>query len=301
MKQVKHLLSLMAVTALSLTAAAQSFTVHTKSGETVTYQTADVDSVVFHADQTPETTTPHIGDIYYSDGTWSTQLKTDATPIGIVFCVGIAADYNDRVAYYNQKDGTTPLSNFHGYVVALKDATLTADGSNDGVWWSAFDSNFEGTGGSVSTTDFLGYTNTQSIVATALRDKGELSASTNNYPATYYATTLYEATCPAPAQSSGWFLPSVGQMKYMYDRVYFDEDGSGRTCLENTFATLGEELAQPLYAADSEYWTSTEKIDSYGTSTWAYYFSFDSSQFSPGFSADYRKNTAMRVRSVLAF
>lgn len=301
MKNMKHLFSLATLCALSLTAAAQSFTVHTKTGEAVSYETANVDSIVFHEDKQPEVTAPRIGDIYYSDGTWSTQLRTDATPIGIVFSVGIASDYNDRTAYYTQKDGTTPMTDFHGYVVALKDATEQADGTNEGVWWSAFDSDFEGTGGSVSTTDFLGYTNTQSIVATALRDKGELSASTNNYPATYYATTAYEVVCPSPAQSSGWFLPSVGQMAYMFDRVYFDEDGSGRSCLENTFTALGTDLATPMYTADSEYWTSTEKIDSYGTSTWAYYYSFDSSQFSPGFSADYRKNTAMRVRSVLAF
>lgn len=300
MKTLKPLYTLAALCLLSASAAAQSFTVHTKAGETVTYQCADVDSVVFHEEQTPVTAAPRIGDIYYSDGTWSTTLRQDATPIGVVFCVGIASDYGDREAYYKQKDGVTPMDEFHGYVVALRDAT-DKDGSNDGVWWSAFDSDFEGTGGSTSTSDFLGYTNTQSIVATAIADKGELSASTNNYPAAYYAVKDYEATCPAPEKSSGWFLPSAGQMKYIYDRVYFDEDGSGRTCLENTFTTLGEDVAKPMYVTDSSYWTSTEKIDAYGTSTWAYYFCFDSSMFNPGFIADYRKNSDMRVRSILAF
>ncbi len=296
---MKKIFTLISALAFCGGAMAQSFTVYTKSGETVKYKCQDVDSLVFEDDEPEETVAPRIGDFYYSDGTWSTQLKDGATPVGIVFRVGIASDQNDRVAYYTQKDGTTPIGEFHGYVVALKDAT-DVDGSNDGVWWSAFDSSFEGTGGSTNSTDFLGYTNTQSIVETAMHDKGELSASTNNYPAAYYATVAYEQACPAPAASSGWFLPSAGQLEYIYDRVYFDEDGSGRSCVANSIDALGEKAA-PMYASGSEYWTSTEKIDSYGTSTWAYYFSFDSSQFNPGFTADYRKNTEMRVRSVLAF
>lgn len=300
MKTIHTLILTAAFLTAGLAANAQSFTVHTKSGEAVTYESADVDSIVFHDSTTPDVVAPRIGDIYYSDGTWSTTLKADATPIGVVFCVGIASDYNDRAAYYTQKDGTTPMDEFHGYVVALKDATY-ADGSNDGVWWSAFDSNFEGTGASTSTADFLGYTNTQSIVATAVRDKGSLTSSTNNYPAAYYATLGYEAVCSAPEKSSGWFMPSAGQLSYIYNRVYFDEDASGRSCVANTLAALGEEVAMPMYTTDSSYWTSTEKIDSYGTSTWAYYYCFDSSMFNPGFIADYRKNTEMRVRSVLAF
>lgn len=299
MKAIKTI-SILAACAICINASAQSFTIHTKSGEAITYTNADVDSIVFNDDATPEQAAPKIGDIYYSDGTWSTALKSDATPIGIVFCVGIASDYNDRAAYYTYKDGTTKFDEFHGYVVALKDATYV-DGEHLAVWWSAFDSDFTGTGASTSTSDFLGYTNTKSIVATAIKDKGELSSSTGNYPAAYYATTAYEASCPAPEKSSGWFLPSAYQLKYIYDRVYFDEDGSGRSCLENTFTALGEDIAMPMYVSDSSYWTSTEKIDSYGTSTWAYYFCFDSSMFTPGFIADYRKNAEMRVRSILAF
>ena len=259
-----------------------------------------MDSITFDNEAEPEVVAPRIGDIYYSDGTWSTKLKEDATPIGIVFRVGIADDMNDREEFYTKKDGVTPFDEFHGYVVALRDATAKDD-TNEGVWWSAFDSNFTGTGASTNTADFLGYTNTQSIVETAIRDKGELNGSTNNYPATYYATTVYEQACPAPESSSGWFLPAAGQMEYLFDRVYFDEDGSERACVSATFDLLTEDRATPLYAPDSEYWTSTEKVDSYGTSTWAYYFSFDSSQFKPGFVADYRKNNGMRVRSMLAF
>lgn len=297
---MKKIYVLAAACMMTLSAAAQSFSVYKKGGEVVEYTNEDVDSIVFHEKKEVTVEKPRIGDIYYADGTWSTTLKEGATPIGVVYRVGEATDYKDRTAYYTQKDGKTPLGEIHGYVVALKDATETADG-NDGVWWSAFDTSFQGTGASVNTDDFMGYTNTQAIVETAIRDKGELSSSTNNYPAAYYATVAYEEACPAPAQSSGWFLPSAGQFEYIFDRVYFDEDESGRSCVENTLKLLGEDVAKPLYCSGSEYWTSTEKIDSYGTSTWAYYYSFDSSMIKPGFIANYRKNAEMRVRSMLVF
>lgn len=297
---MKKIYTIIAALAIATGATAQSFTVHTKDGKTVKYHCSDVDSISFDNEKEPEVVAPRIGDIYYSDGTWSTKLKEGATPIGIVFRVGIASEMSDREGFYTKKDGVTPFDEFHGYVVALRDATAKDD-TNEGVWWSAFDSKFTGTGASTNIADFLGYTNTQSIVETAIRDKGELNGSTNNYPATYYATTVYEQTCPAPESSSGWFLPAAGQMEYLFDRVYFDEDGSGRSCVSATFELLTENLATPLYGPDSEYWTSTEKVDSYGTSTWAYYFSFDSSQFKPGFVADFRKNSEMRVRSMLAF
>ena len=256
---------------------------------------------MFHEESTPEApAAPRIGDFYYADGTWSTTLKSDATPIAVVFYVGEATDYGDHAAYYKQKDGSTPLADFHGYAVALNDATYF-DGEQHTVWWSAYDAADEGLGCSTSTTDFLGYTNSRSIVTNATAKKGGLTGEDDNYPAAYYAIVAYEAACPAPEQSSGWFLPSAYQFKYIYDRAYFDDDNSGRACLENSFAVLGESLATPLYNDDAEYWTSTEKVDSYGLSTWAYYFNFDKRAFKAGFIADYRKNSGMRVRSMLAF
>lgn len=281
--------------------AAQSFTIHKKSGEIIEYSISEVDSLVFHEESAPEApAAPRIGDFYYADGTWSTTLKSDATPIAIVFYVGEATDYGDHAAYYKQKDGSTPLADFHGYAVALNDATYF-DGEQHTVWWSAYDAADEGLGCSTSTTDFLGYTNSRSIVTNATAKKGGLTGEDDNYPAAYYAIVAYEAACPAPEQSSGWFLPSAYQFKYIYDRAYFDDDNSGRACLANSFAALGESLATPLYNDDAEYWTSTEKVDSYGLSTWAYYFNFDKRAFKAGFIADYRKNSGMRVRSMLAF
>ena len=60
--------------------------------------------------------------------------------------------------------------------------------------------------------DWNGYAWTQKII-TAAGGKDNLNASNQaGYPATYYAVVAYETGCNAPTNSSGWFLPSIGQM-----------------------------------------------------------------------------------------
>lgn len=293
MKAIKYTLAALMVMA-TMTAGAQTFTVELKNGQKVAYNTADVEAITFDDVDTPMLA-PRIGDYYYSDGTWSTTRDASRTPIGIVFRTTIASELKDREGYYRTKDGSASLGEFHGYVVALKDAT-ELDEEDGSSWWSAFDASLIG-GCSVDITDFLGYTNTQSIKLAA-QQHGTLK---DVFPGAYYATERYEAAYPAPAQSSGWFMPSAGQFQYIYDKVYFDEDNSGRACLALTFATFDPTDATPLYRPGAEYWTSTEKIDSYGHATWAYYFNFDSRSISPGFVADYRKNAYMRIRPILVF
>lgn len=114
---MKKIYTIIAALAIATGATAQSFTVHTKAGKDIKYHCSEVDSITFDNEAEPEVVAPRIGDIYYSDGTWSTKLKEDATPIGIVFRVGIADDMNDRKEFYTKKDGVTPFDEFHGYVV----------------------------------------------------------------------------------------------------------------------------------------------------------------------------------------
>lgn len=238
---------------------------------------------------------PAVGDFYYSDGSWSTELDETKDPIGIVFYIGVASDYGDNIAYYKQKDGSTQMEEFNGYVIALNDAT-----TGDGVWWSFYRGWSGGANCSREIDDFLGYTNTLSIKAKALESEVGFSDSNESYPAAYFATVGYEAVCPAPDASSGWFLPSAYQFKYIYDKVYFNPDGNLKGWLEQSFETLGEK-ASPLYVTDGSYWTSTERYDAYDDSVHAYYFNFDYASWSPGFIDWYGKDTNFRVRSVLAF
>jgi len=246
---------------------------------------------------------PKVGDFYYSDGTWSTTLveKDGVTPIGVVFYTGIAKEYKDNTSYYKQKDGTTPIEEFHGYVIALRDATYF-DNAHHACQWSFFDGSDTGCGTSNKTDDFLGYTNTMSIVSRANREKGGLSDSNDNFPAAYYAVDFFEQQCPAPEQSSGWFLPSAQQLKYIYDNVYFEPNGvEGMPYIEKSLKALSDLGGAEMYVRDSQYWTSTEFIDAYGQSYRAYYCCFDESNFSPGFTTWSNKNWTQRVRSILAF
>lgn len=247
---------------------------------------------------------PKIGDFYYSDGTWSPYLvsRPDAEPIGVVFYIGAATEFGDKESYYKVKDGSSAMQEFHGYVVALRDATYF-NGEHNPVAWSFYDGWDDGCSCSVSTSDFLGYNNTKAIRLRADRDFNGLSADKSNFPATYYATEFFESEVPAPAQSSGWFLPSAFQLKYIYDRVYFIPNGgdSESACIQNSLEKLAEFGGMPMYTRDAEYWSSTEQYDSSGCSYRAYYTSFDESSFNPGFVTWSNKSSNCRVRSILAF
>ncbi len=110
-----RIISAVIVAAISIIPAmAQGFTVHVKHGLSVKYDIADVDSVTFYQDNPPEEVVlpPKIGDFYYSDGTWSADLKTEVNPIGVVFYVGEATSFKDNRRFIGLKTGCCRLRNF---------------------------------------------------------------------------------------------------------------------------------------------------------------------------------------------
>lgn len=244
---------------------------------------------------------PRLGDFYYSDGTWSSTLvdREGAEPIGVIFYVGEGP--GDNKSFYKVKDGSAPIEEFHGYVIALHDATYI-DGEHVKTPWKAgaFDGNDTGCGCSSSTSDFVGYTNTISIRNLAKREFGDLKA--DNLAAAYYAAEYFETQVPAPAQSSGWFLPSAGQLKYIWDSAYFEPNGNpDGPYIEKSLNQLEEFGAMPMYVRDCKYWSSSEYYDSSGYSVRAYYANYDEANISPGFVTWYNKTSKFRVRAILAF
>lgn len=174
------------------------------------------------------------GDYYYADGTWSDgglrKLYADGTmewavttpqPVSGKTCIGI-------VFYTGQHE--TDQSNYastgigqekcHGYAVALTDATSGycmwgVYGKELGCCPTDADGNKQNNSRNPD-IDWNGYAWTQKII-TAAGGKGNLNASAQaGYPATYYAVVAYETGCNAPTNSSGWFLPSIGQMWNIY-------------------------------------------------------------------------------------
>ena len=99
------------------------------------------------------------------------------------------------------------------------------------------------------------------------------------YPATYYAVVAYETGCKAPTNSSGWFLPSIGQMWNIYQN---------RSSLFNGKAVVTS--LKPDW-----YWSSSE---SYGSpANRALYVNVDLGDVSDGIKG----GMISYVRPVLAF
>ncbi len=135
-----------------------------------------------------EKTTPALGDFYYLDGTWSAELW-DKPCIGIVFKVG--AGTNDALNDY-QYSGLTGQIN--GYAVAVQDA------ARFGIKWSTVQENC----GTSTTNDYKGYDNTAKVLCIS-------SYSETTYPV-FWAIYEFGETTVAPSGTSGWYLPSAGQM-----------------------------------------------------------------------------------------
>lgn len=245
---------------------------------------------------------PLVGDFYYSDGTWSTSLlkKDGVVPVGVVFYVGVHP--TDRAAYYTSKDGKSMAGDFHGYVVSITNATP----DNTGVAWSFWDGSDKGCGGSLAEDDFMGYTNSLSIKDRADKNYNGLSANeSTNFPATYYAMIDYENNVPAPAQSSGWFLPSAGQANYLMTTTYYLPSGMPDTtpCVEKSLQTLKDNgyKVTMLDAPGTRYWTSTESMDSYGDVTRVKIMRTGVDYVGGVALETNNKNRSYYVRSILAF
>lgn len=163
-------------------------------------------------------------------------LEQQGACIGIVLKVGKddSGSWQDN-CQYKFKDTNIEMSDIHGYVLALYDAN---DG-NECQWGS------EGTRVGTNTEDlgFYGYMNTQTIISFNQGRNGTLLSA---FPATYYATDGYEDKCSAPDNSSGWFLPSVGQCIYW------------RNNKTELLTQVKKATGNNTYSWMEEYWSSSE-------------------------------------------
>ena len=141
---------------------------------------------------------PALGDLYYSDGTFSSTLIEGKTPIGVIAYLGSDSFSENGVTL---RDGVTTL-NSYGLVLCLKNAA-------DNAQWGTVNDNEFGEDAAISFSDadnglrrstyVSGYTNTKTLI-----DK-----NASNYPAAS-ATWNYTGLM-APNTTTGWFLPSIQQ------------------------------------------------------------------------------------------
>ncbi len=157
---------------------------------------------------------PKIGDYYYSDGTWSDggllSIELDGTnpvwktvkpaPVDGKTVIGIVFQTDtSRLATTDVEAGYT-----HGLVMCTKSAHAPGD-SLTRFSMGNYDYDFEnvktGTGWYA---DLSGRYNTEKIVSENPGDK------LRQYPAFDWTTTDFSPS--APASTSGWFIPSIGQL-----------------------------------------------------------------------------------------
>lgn len=179
-----------------------------------------------------QTTTPHvaIGDILCDDGSTVRRedWTADKTPVGIVF-------------YVEYRDGA-----WHGSAIGLGEAhhLRWADANYDDIILG----NTATTVVKEAVSDMDGAANTQTLV-----EKIGDNLTAANYPALYYATQ----------QGTGWYLPAMGQLHYLYG--YIDEINATVTTLNVAKANT----ATPFAAGDDfpdgqwSYWPSTEYKQAY--------------------------------------
>jgi hypothetical protein len=196
--------------------------VHLASGETVSYLFSDVDHIDFvNTSDTPDDPTvvadPKVGDYFYSDGTWSDggliSINADGTEavwqevrpaplagktvIGVVFTTD-----QSRMAQADIDAGYT-----HGYVISCKNVTDPNHQFEETVWYTREDEISLTTPVKLGTTWYATLTgsyDTEKILSSYPDDADYM------VPMFYYGSVEFKDA--APENTSGWFIPSTGQM-----------------------------------------------------------------------------------------
>ena len=190
----------------------------------------------------------NIGDYYYSDGTWSSQLDASKTVIGVVFAKVNAASSDLKMAA--DKPECT-----HGLVVSTAEYTSAY---NQARSWSLRDAEGwlydNGYTQYKETTKPVGYSNTKGFLALN-------AAQVQSYGCTI-DFALFGAESPVrkhrssvavPAAATDWYLPSFKEMQLLFEA-------------KNVINPIIESLSGTKVGAEYpfQYWCSTSDYDSIG-------------------------------------
>ena len=146
---------------------------------------------------------PTLGDLFYSDGCYSSTGIDGKTAIGVIAYLGTDAFTENGVTL---RDNSTTLQS-HGLVLCLKDIVNVkwrksqSDGGPPTVDDFSPDAYVNDTGDLKRTTNVSGYANTKLLA--------EKQDAESNYPAAYQAWNFSVLT--APATTTGWFMPTIQQ------------------------------------------------------------------------------------------
>ena len=295
-------------------------------------QTTDVESKELASGFVPSDL--KIGDYYYSDGTWSdggyreyagglTDLLpvmpvltgadgNDRTVIGIVYCTDVNRIGATATKVLKEK-GVTP----HGLVMALTNASEDCewgdeknDENNSGNDGAPVKANTNQSNKQYSNVD--GYGETQWIINEY--GKSDNAALQKKYTAFFHASRYGTAASDtekyaAPANTTGWFIPSMGQWWDILSglggidlssyrngtKAYEVINGAAPTAVGNMNKYLQRISGASIFSTSTRFWSSSE-YDGY----YACYVNFDRDDaLRLSFYSKYLGNT--RVRCSLAF
>ncbi len=220
-----------------------------------------------------------VGDFLYADGSWSTDLKPNKTPVAIVYSTSTSAA--DQAAGYT-----------HGYAIALRDAGKAAWTTEAGENESGASISSEG---DADLNDRDGLTHTATLLANA---------------GIHPAAALARDYANAPQGTSGWFLPATGQwIDALHALGSLDDSTLERDA--NGIPTWSQEASAQAIAAfntrlatagsgnydalnQTYYWTSSER-----SVASAYYLYASASYFLS--LQTYYKNSQFAIRPMIAF
>ena len=223
-----------------------------------------------------------VGDFYCkNDNNEGYLIPGDATPfpanmncIGIVFKAGREATDNGT---YTDIEGRE-MSAINGYVVALQDV------SSSTLKWADRNGQYNfGVGTSTSESDWQGYDNCQKM-----KNGGDWSI--RHFPAANacqnFGTAEPYLRYAAPAGSSGWFLPSCGQLLSLYKNRDVLSGQINKLKAINGYGSIG-------WFIGDYYWSSSEHpANGYGA--WGVHFGYVDVGW-------HRKDYGYYVRGVFAF
>lgn len=264
------------------------------------------------------------GDYYYSDGTWSdggyrkypdgsttvldikpvlTNPNTGAarTVIGLVFYAGDVAKDDEKLKNGNISDGGSfsglgdTSTGSHGLVVALKDAS---PGVVWGTWGTVTNIGTGNNGDTGGDAKLCGYSNSLAIQVWNTQ-------YSDNQITAYPPITDYASSHTAPANSSGWYLPSIRELSTLCSGWKKDSWAVGNTYGGIDDNSLVKTINDKLTALNSSsngsadaivgywYWSSSESSEIGGV----FFVTMDTGRIGVGA----KTYAGSRVRAILAF
>lgn len=226
---------------------------------------------------------PKIGDYYFADGTFATDLPdgydhatSDNKVIGIIFYLGNVTEYDTRLV----TDGYG--SCVHGLVVSVDEYTSypgTFESYN--IFASIMTYPFD-------EASITGYTNTVQLSEYGVK-KGSGYAKMYRYDSEG-VPGVHESTVPHPTTASPWYIPSFAEMKAIHDKL---------SVLNTSLSALDGASS----ISKSEYWVSTfKKHSSRNELDYHYTYSLSSNGWGTRRGGSYSYSSSNEpVRLILAF